>query len=115
MRAGHIFGNVLRIFRLSTDEKDVIDDVRRFYNRFKLRGHPEDEIRPIFLKAIANARKYIAKSKVQREAEASKKRVESLRRLYFHLEFHPEHPKGPQIQQIFRETMFCPPGKPKLN
>ena len=114
VRAGHIFGNVLRIFRLSTHEEDIIEDVKKFYRRFRSRGHPEEELKPIFLKAISNARRYIAKSKVQREAEASRKREASLRRLYLHLEFHPEHPKGPQIQQLFRETIFCPPGETKL-
>ena len=115
VRDGHIFGNILRIFRLSTFEKDIIDDVVRFYHRFKNRGHPEDELQPLFMKAITNARRYLAQSKGQRKAEDRRKREESLRRLYFHLEFHPEHPPGRQLQQVFQDTLFCPPGKPKLN
>ena len=63
VRAGHIFGNMLRIFRLSTSEEDIIEDVKKFYRRFRSRGHPEEELKPIFLKAISDTRKYIAKSK----------------------------------------------------
>ncbi|KAL7523625.1 hypothetical protein ACHAXR_000257, partial [Thalassiosira sp. AJA248-18] len=59
---GHIFGNILRIFRLNSDEEDIIRDTMEFFNRFTRRGHERDVLIPLFLKAIQKARIFIAKS-----------------------------------------------------
>ena len=44
----HIFGSVLRIFRLNSDETDILNDTLRFYHNFIKRGHKEDTIKPLF-------------------------------------------------------------------
>ncbi|KAL7538735.1 hypothetical protein ACHAXR_010425 [Thalassiosira sp. AJA248-18] len=36
---GHIFGNILRIFRLNSDEEDFTQDTIEFFNRFTCSGH----------------------------------------------------------------------------
>ena len=46
--------------------------------------------------------------------QKAKKHEEAKHRLYFHLEYHPDHAKGNLIQQAFTETMLHPPGEPKL-
>ena len=82
--------------------------------RFQRRGHPTDELKPLFFKAITNAREYLAKSSREHAIKKEQKHEEAKRRLYFHLEYHPDHPKGSQIQQAFDETMLHPPGEQKL-
>ena len=57
---------------------------------------------------------YIAKTDREHAMAKAKKHEEAKRRLYFHLEFHPNHAKGHLIQQAFDETMLHPPGEPKL-
>ena len=112
---GHIFGNVLRIFRLNSLEIDMIDDTVIFYRRFLQRGHKSDVLKPLFLKAIVNARKFLATSEAQRAANKAAKHEEATRRLYLHLEFHPQNPTSSTIQQLFNDTVLNPPGKQPFN
>ena len=112
---GHIFGNVLRIFRLNSNENDMIKDTVNFYNRFLARGHKRDILKPLFLKAIDNARKFIATSDDQRTAIKLQKLEMARRRLYLHIEHHPQNPPSNEIQQLFSEVVLRPPGKTPLN
>ena len=112
---GHICGNVLRIFRLNSDECDIIEDSVNFYNRFLSRGHKRDTIKPLFLKAIDNARKFIATSDGQRAAIKLQKLEMARRRLYLHIEHHPQNPPSNEIQQLFTELVLRPPGETPLN
>ena len=59
---GHIFGSILRIFRLNLDEQDMINDSINFFCRFLKRGHSSEIIKPLFLKAVLNAKKCLATS-----------------------------------------------------
>ncbi|KAL7524055.1 hypothetical protein ACHAXR_000417 [Thalassiosira sp. AJA248-18] len=86
-----------------------------FFNRFTCRGHKHDALIPLFLKAIQNARIFIAKSDGQRASEKERKHEEASRRLYLHLKFHPQNPTSNQIQQLFHETALHPPVKKHLN
>ena len=112
---GHIFGNVLRIFRLNSDEEDILDDTVRFYRRFLNRGHKRDVLTPLFLKAITNARKFLATSEDERNKIKLQKLEAAARRLYLHIEYHPQNPPSHQIQQLFSENVLNPPGKKALN
>ena len=49
---GHIYGNLLRIFRLNSCEDDIVRDTLNFYERFLLRGHTNEVLKPLFLKGI---------------------------------------------------------------
>ena len=113
--AGHIFGNVLRIFRLNTEEEDIIKDVTQFMSRFQRRGHTREVLVPIFLKAISNARKFIATTEKERNDLKEAKHKAAKRRLYLHLEYHPQNPQSKTIQQLFRDTVLQPPGKEPIN
>ena len=74
-----------------------------------------DELKPLFLKAIENAREYISRTPREHARIQSRKHEEAKRRLYFHLEYHPDHTPAKNIQQIFTETMLQPAGEEKLN
>ena len=64
---GHIFGNILPIFRVNLDEQDMITASVNFFRRFLKRGN-SSEIKSLILKAVLNARKFLATSTKQRAA-----------------------------------------------
>ena len=113
--AGHIFGDILRIFRLNSDEEAIIRATTEFYHRFTRRGHSHATLKPLFHKAIANARKYMATSLAERNKMKEDKKEAARRRLYLHVEYHPQNPPANSIQQQFNETVLQPPGKEALN
>ena len=105
----------MRILRLNSEEKDALRDVKQFFARFVARGHSHSTLKPLFLKAIASARRLIAKSECQRSAEKQRKLEEARRRLYFHMEYHPQNPPARQIQQAFSKHFLHPPGEKHIN
>jgi len=111
----HINGNILRIFRLNSDEREMTDDVLTFFRRFIQRGHSSEMLKPIFDKAIANARKFMATSQQKRNEIKARQMENACRRLYLHVEFHPQNPTSSEIQQAFHECMLQPPRKERLN
>ena len=111
----HICGNVFRIFRLDSDEKDRVEDTIQFIRRFKLRGHHLDSLKPLFFKAIENAKSFIAKSDGQNRADKEVKAEAARRRLYLHSEYHTQNPIAHQIRQLFSKLVLRPFGKKRLN
>ena len=103
---GHIMGQILRIFRLNSEEEDTEQDVLRFLRRFLNRGFDITYLKQAFKKAIKNARSFLAKSKATREREKAAKLRSACRRLYLHLEYHPQNPTPANIQTVFSETML---------
>ena len=98
-----------------SDESDIIEDSVNFYNRFLSRGHKRDTLKPLFLKAIDNARKFIATRDGQRTAIKQQKLEMARRRLYLHIEHHPQKAPSNEIQQLFTELVLRPPGETPLN
>jgi len=111
----HINGTILRIFRLNSDERDMTDNVMLFFRRFIQQGHSSEMLKPIFGKAIANARKFMATSHQKQNENKMHKTENACRRLYLHVEFHPQNPTSSDIQQALHECMLQPPGKDRLN
>jgi len=93
----HINGNIFRIFRLNSEERDMMDDVLPFFRRFIQRGHSSKILKPIFDKAIKNARKFIATSQQTRTANKLQKLEDACRRLHLHDKFHPQNPTSSDI------------------
>ena len=85
---GHIFGNILRIFRLNSDANDITEDMVTFYRWFLVCGHKCDELTPLFLNAIQNTRKFIATSNGQRNTIKMQKLEAASGRLYLHIKHH---------------------------
>ncbi|KAL7530340.1 hypothetical protein ACHAWF_003338, partial [Thalassiosira exigua] len=74
LTAGHITGEVLRIHRLCSEEKDVTERVCTFFRRLVRRGHNPSTLLPLFHKALANARKFMTTSDEARAAAKETKR-----------------------------------------
>ena len=75
--AGHIFGEILRIHRLCSAQDDILERTQKFFCRLRSRGHQPQQILPIFIKAIANAKKYIATSDEERQQIFNQKEEEA--------------------------------------
>ena len=110
---GHIFGNTLRIFHLNSDANDKTKETVIFYQRFLTCGHKHDELTPLFLNTIENARKFIAMSNGQQNATKMQKLGGFKKALLTHKTPYKTPPH--KIQQLFSETVLCPPGEEPLN
>ena len=92
--------------RLNSDEDDTASDVLCLYHNFTKRGHKEEVLKPLFLKAIANVRKFMLKSDLQCKLDKEKKAETARRRLYFHLEYHDQNPTLQKIQYSFSRMVL---------
>ena len=112
---GHIFGNILRIFRLNSDGTNIIEDSFNFYHCFLSRGHKSDALKPLFLKAIDNVRKFIATRNEQQSTIKLQKLKTASRRLYIYIEHHPQNPTSNKIQELFSGVVLQPLGETLLD
>jgi hypothetical protein len=112
---GLIMGNVLRIYQLCSREQDVARELRAFYHRLRDRGHQDSRLLPIFKKAIANAIEYINTPDETRQLQRLEKEAAAQRRVFLHLPYHPAQPSSREIQHIWHDTVFHPPGSKPLN
>ena len=63
------------MFRLNLDKAaDTISNALCFYHKFTKHEHKEEILKPLFLKAIADVRKFRMKSDLQRKLGNKKKR-----------------------------------------
>ena len=67
---------------LNSDEDGTVSDVLCFYHNFTKRGHKEEILKPLFLKATANARKFMLKSDLQRKLDKETNTTAARKRLY---------------------------------
>ena len=112
---GHVFGEVLRIHRLCTHQDDITNQIVVFYRRLLQRGHQSPDLLPLFFKALENARKFLASSRLDRRRKAEEKHKQSQRRVYFHMDYHPQGPRAFDIQRLFSSIVLNPPGKLPFN
>ena len=112
---GLIFGNVLRILQLNTQQKNVDADLIQFYHDLMDRGYQPSFITPLFQKAIDNATKYLSQSPAYRQQCKQKKLEQSRRRVFLHLPYHPNDPTSATIQRLWRTLVARPHGQPPLN
>ena len=68
-------------------------------------------LKPLFLKAIANAIKFMLKSVLQCKLDKEKKDEAVRRRLYFHLEYHDQNPLLRKFKTPFLERFLTQLGK----
>ena len=86
--SGHMFGNILMIYCLNSDVNHITKDKVTFYRPFLTHGQKCDVLKPLFLKAIENTRKFIATGDGQRDAIKIQKLKAASRRIYLHIEHH---------------------------
>ena len=112
---GHVYGEVLRIHRLCTHADDITNRVLVFYRRLLQRGHKTPALLPLFHKALANAHKFLATSRLDRRRKAEAKLQQAKRRVYFHMDYHPQGPRACDVQRLFESAVLNPPNKLPFN
>jgi len=112
---GLIYGQVLRIYQLCSQDDDKEKELVLFVHRLLDRGYQLNFIIPILTKAIDNAIKYLSQSDEYRHKMKKKKRNADRRSALLHLPFNTDDPKSSRIQDLWRDIASEPPGKTPLN
>ena len=100
--SGLVMGNLYRIYTLCSEQEDINQRVGQFYKRLLLRGYKGDKLKPLFLKAEQAA-------KLPRP-----EKEEDSNHIFLHLQYHPNDPQSPELQEAWRTTMVEPPGFEQL-
>jgi hypothetical protein len=111
---GLVYGQVLRIRRLCSKSTDADNKINEFLSRLMARGHTFEDLAPLFHRAEENAKAYLSRSPEEVEALKQKKWEDSHNQVFFHLQFHPDDPPSRDIQRLWQEYVFAPPGEQQL-
>jgi hypothetical protein len=111
MISGLIFGSVLRIERLCSKKEDVNAKLVQLYHRLLRRGYTPSRLIPLFVKARANAKLYLARSERGHAIVRAERKHAARRRVYFHIKYHPQDPLSHEIQSLWHQHVANPPGK----
>lgn len=111
MISGLVFGGVLRIERLCSKKEDVENKLVQLYRRLLRRGYTPSRLIPLFVKARANAKSYLARSERGHALVREERKHAAKRRVFFHLKYHPQDPSSQEIQRLWRQHVANPPGR----
>lgn len=111
---GLIFGNILRIHQLCSDESDIENRILQFFRRLRACNYCPEKLLPLFTKAIKNAKAYLKRSPAEHAARKLANESSAERRVFLHLPFHPHDPTSKEVQRIWREQVMHPPEMPPL-
>jgi hypothetical protein len=106
---GIVFGMLFRIYTLCTDQSDCRDKTLMFLHRLLIRGYKMDQLKPLFLTAIARAKAYTGPDPDASDADAMKKT------LFLHVQYHPKTPPSSVLQTAWKKTLSTPPGSRPLS
>ena len=96
---GIVHSTIFRIFTLCSDPNDQILRTKVFFKRLQARGYKSNQIKPLFLKAIAHAKTYYGPSTTKSNDQTT---------VILHLPFHPNDPPSHKIQQAWRNSVASP-------
>ena len=106
---GLVIGNCHRVYTLCSDEADRTQNLRHFFRRLRARGYTSHTLIPLFHRAQQLALNPPVDKALCDEVEDNKKRV------FFHLEYHPDSPRSPELQSIWKNTVIQPPSAEHLS
>ena len=96
---GIVHSTIFRIFTLCSNPNDQIQRTKVIFKRIQARGYKSNQIKPLFLKAIARAKSYYGPSDTKNNDHTA---------VIFHLPFHPNDPPSHKIQQAWRNSVASP-------
>jgi hypothetical protein len=102
MLRGLIHGMVTRIFRLSSESQDAVDNCRQFGRRLIARGYSASVVIGLINKSI-NA--WHNRPMLPRVSTST-----AVPPLFLHIPYHPRNIASSKIQALFRRVFFCPSG-----
>ena len=94
-----VHSTLFRIFTLCSDPNDQILRTKVFLKWLQARGYKSNQIKPLFLKAIARAKTYSGPLNTTNNDHTA---------VIFHLPFHPNDPPSHKIQQAWRNSIASP-------
>jgi hypothetical protein len=112
---GLVYGQILRIYQLCSKSTDIDKELLQFYKRLVDRGYSRDKLLPLFEKGVDNATDYILMTLEQREARKKAKVGKSDERIFLHIPFHPQNPSSGNLQHLWNDLIYSPPGEENLN
>ena len=112
---GLICSMVLRIYSLCSRSQDIKNELVDLFRCLVDRGHQARILAPLFSRAIANAKKYIAQDPAYRERKKQELAEAGRRRVFLHLPYHPNDPPAQVIQDLWRRHVAAPHRKIPLN
>jgi hypothetical protein len=107
---GLVMGQVLRIFSLCSRTVDKQRHIKNFYDRLVRRGYSHSDLLPLLEKAATNAEAFVGKSEEDKAREKRQKDEDSSKRIFLHLNYHPNDPNSSAIQKAFKESIMHPKG-----
>ena len=115
MIVGLVHGMVLRMYKLCSKLSDIQRRMKTFYRRLLRRGYSAETLIPLFCKANENALQHLRRTPEQLKQIEDRKLVQGYRRVFFHLQYHPNDPNSRVIQKVWKETILQPPGEIHIN
>jgi hypothetical protein len=83
----------------------------QLYHRLLRRGYMPSRLIPLFVKARANARFYLARSERGHALVRAERKHAARRRAYFHIKYYPQDPLSHKIQSLWHQHVANPPGR----
>ena len=97
---GIILGGVHRIFRLCSDDTDIIKHLTKFRNRLTARGYLLKTILPLFQSAIRKNRMH------RRDTDILLPHTASVdKKVMLHINHHPLNPSNGALQRLYEQVM----------
>jgi hypothetical protein len=112
---GLIFGNVLRIYQLCSDEQDISNRLVVFFRRLRACNYSPESLLPLFNKAIENTKAYLSRSDADHATRKEAKELDAERRVFLHLPYHPRDPSSKVVQNLWRTHVMFPANERPLN
>jgi hypothetical protein len=112
---GLVYGQILRIYQLCSKTTNINKELLHFYKRLVDRGYSRDKLLPLFEKGVDNATDYILMTLEQREARIKAKVGKSDERIFLYIPFHPQNPSSGNLQHLWNDLIYLPPGEENLN
>lgn len=106
---GLIFGQIFYIRNLCTEKKDADAKIQQLFYRLRARGWPTETLQPIFQEGFNRYdpnRRPVANIEPDSTAETT---------VRFHLEYRPDDPPRSRLQEMWRRTIYAPPGECIIN
>ena len=95
---------IRQFYKLATKRQHITTNIKKLYQRLRLRGYPTEYLASKFTKAI---------NKLEQDPP-KKTKITMDDTLFLHLKYHPADPQKKQIQKIFNKHLFNPPKSPSF-
>jgi hypothetical protein len=112
---GLIFGQILWIYQLCSQSKDINKELSLFHTRLQNCGYASKKLLPLFEKGINNAIFYLSQTQEQRDATKKAKIGKLDQGIFLHIPYHPQNPSSGFVQKLWQNPVLLPPDKENLN